>query len=115
MTGLGRLAERPSVRPRVLRTLTIIERGSGFMHDTDALPAPDFVRDVTRLFAERVLSIGHRPRRILVRDYDLRQLLAGVAKSMDCKLLRVHCLARIEAAQELLREHMNELRASQSR
>jgi len=112
MTGLGHLAERPSVRPRVLRTLTIIERGSGFMHDTDALPAPDFVRDVTRLFVDRVLSIGHRPRRILVRDYDLRQLLAGVAKAMDCKLLRIQYLPRIESAQQLLRERMNARRAA---
>jgi hypothetical protein len=115
MTGLGLFAERPSVRPCVLRTLTIIERGSGFMHNSDAFPAPDFVRDVARLFTERVLSIGYRPRRILVRDYDLRELLAEVAKSMDCKLLRVQYLPRIEAAQKLLREHMNERRDAASR
>jgi hypothetical protein len=104
VTGIGRLAESAAVRPRVLRTLTVVERGSGYMHGAEVFEAPDFAAQVAGLFIRLVLSIGHRPRRILVRDYHLRNLLARAAKAMDCRLQRVLYLPLIERAQALLRE-----------
>ena len=104
VTGMGLLAEGESVRPRVLRVLTVIERGTAYMHDAEVLEAPEFNDRVAGLFVEQALAIGYRPRRILVRDYALRNLLARVARAMNSKLFRLQYLPLIEQAQTLLRE-----------
>ncbi len=99
-TGLGVIAETRSTRPRVLRTLMILDRSSNYIHAADPIEAPDLVAGVTARFARHALQIGCSPKRILVRDYTLRILLAPVAKAMGCKLLRLGYLPGIEAARE---------------
>jgi hypothetical protein len=83
-TGLGVIAESRSNRPRVLRTLMILERSSQYIHAAEAIEAPDLLASVTERFARHALRIGRIPKRILVRDYTLRGLLAPIARAMRC-------------------------------
>jgi hypothetical protein len=100
ITGLGLIAESPSARPRVLRSLMILDRKSLFIHTAEPIEAPALEATVTARFARQALRLGRSPKRILVRDYTIRRLLAPVAQAMDCKLLKVGRLPGIAAARE---------------
>jgi hypothetical protein len=105
-TGLGMIAESRSTRPRVLRMLMTLDRASQYIHAAEPIEAPDLEASVTDRFARQALRVGRVPKRILVRDYTLRCLLAPVARAMGCKLLRVGHLPGIEAARADMLAHV---------
>lgn len=112
ITGAGHIAEHEGTRPRVLRTLVVLDRETGYMHGADAFEAPDFHQRVVELFIARVLAIGERPRRILVRDHALRELISVVAKALGSKLLRIHYARWLDEAEQSLRSAMGRGRRS---
>jgi hypothetical protein len=109
-TGLGVIAESRTTRPRVLRTLMLLDRTSGFIHAAEPIEAPELEASVTDRFVRQALRVGHSPRRILVRDYTLRCLLAPAARAMGCKLLRLGHLPGIEAARADMLAHASPAR-----
>ena len=102
----GGIAEDPAVRPRLLRTLLIADPGTGRVQSACAIEAPSFEEELARRFVEAALGIGFRPRRVLVRRIDVRDLLAPVAKALDTAFLRVRYLPALEGAEDALKEYM---------
>jgi hypothetical protein len=106
VTGMGVLAANAQQRPQILRMLMVAERPSGRALKPEAIPAPEFARSAGPAFVQTLLEAGARPRRILVRDYELRGLLAPIAKGLGCKLLRVQYLPEIDRMRDSLLEFM---------
>lgn len=93
---IGALRPGPSHRPELLRAALLVDRGSGYIHWGEPFPASELEDSLGRRLAETVLRIGYRPRRMLVRDLSMRDLLAPIARAMGCRLHRVRFLPAVD-------------------
>lgn len=114
VTGLGTTSEGPRVRPQVLLALLVVERDTDFVLIADAIAAPRLEAEFGRRFVAQVLALGLRPRRILVNQIGLRELVAPIAKAMDGKLLGVQYLPGVDRASEDIHVHFGPANRGQS-
>jgi hypothetical protein len=105
-TGAGVVQPSPGVRPQMLLTLFVVDRGSGYIHHGEPMSASGALGSLQRVFAGVLLSLGFAPRRILVRNHAQREQLAPVARLTGSKLLRVQRLPQVEEASTALHDFM---------
>lgn len=107
VVGLGVLAPDPGSRAEILRAGLLVDRASDFIHWLEPFPASELKASLGEAFAQQMLRIGCRPRRILVRDRAIRRLIEPITQAADCRLQKVQNLPALEEAHEVLLQKAN--------
>ena len=86
------IAEGHDERPRMARSLIVVDRESGRVLAACAIEVPSLEAELGARFVEAMLSIGSRPERLLVRSLAVRDLLAPLGAGLGAELRRVQRL-----------------------